>query len=678
MAAPILEILLKAIDEVSKPLDKVSKKLEAAGKSFTDVGKKFAIAGGAMTAAMGLMIKSSVDYAVGLDKMSKASGVATDVLGKFIYAAEQEHASTEAMSKGLTFLQRSLYDASKGIGEGKIAFDELGFSITGVEGNLKPVDEAFLELVDMFGEVTDESKLTGMAMKVFGRAGVELVPFMKLGREEIEKLGDEAVKLGKIMSVENVRAFKAFDDAVVAVRGGVKGLFLQFTTALMPSLRVVAELAKDFVMSAIAWSKANEEIFNTLSKVAIATALGLTAIGGLLLSLGVFLKLSGFLVASLGLLAKGMVFFALKLALPIAALATLVLMSFAIVKSFDTIKTSLSNLLKSFVSFGEAVTKIFEAVFYALTFRPKKAFETMSQGMSMAKVAMLDGLIAIGEGAGETFGNFRDLTFGTFESVANKFSEMKDSLSDKLGELSEIDTPEAIEKMTSDWNDFWDEFQIGFTNSFMTVEDFGKTAFASLSSSMAQTFADFGKGVKDFSGIWQGFLDSMGLTFAKSVSEMTLLWIAGDKQKAASTLAWKALTLAYQGAVAAGHAVVSAFATMPFFLAIPAAAGIAASVKGIIESFEFGGIVPGPEGQPRLIVAHGGEEFRTPAQQRMREGIPREIIIENIQIQFPEVTTFRDWIEADPALIKEVTEMKILDALKTLGEEGKVEEIVKI
>jgi len=677
MAAPILEILLKAIDEVSKPLDKVSKKLKDAGKSFTDVGKKFTIAGGAMTAVMGLMIKSSVDYAVKLDKMSKASGVATETLGRFIYAAEQEHASVDAMSKGLTLLARSLFDASKGIGEGKLAFDELGFSITDVEGNLKPVDEAFLELVDRFGEVTDESKLTGMAMKVFGRAGVELVPFMRLGREEIEKLGDEAVKLGKIMSAEDVRAFKAFDDAVVAIQGGIKGLFLQFSTALIPSLKIVAELAKDFVISAIAWSKANEGIFKTMSKVAVAIALGLTALGGLLLSIGVFLKLGGFLVGSLAALGKGLVFFALKLALPIAALATLVLMGKAIIDSFDVLKKSLSDLLQSFVSFGDAVIKIFEGVFYALTFRPKKAFETMSQGISMAKTAMLDGLIAVGEGADETFGNFRDLTFGTFESVRGKFSETMDSL---LGELEKFPEgiPESLEETRNLLNEFWDEFKIGFISSFMTVENFGKTTFTSLSGAMAQTFADFGKGVKDFSGIWQGFLDSMGLSFFKSVSEMTLLWIAGDKQKAASTLAWKTLTLAYQGAVAAGHAVISAFQTMPWFVAIPAAAGIASSVKGIIESFEFGGIVPGPEGQPRLAVVHGGEEFRTPAQQRMAEGIPREIIIESINIQFPEVTTFQDWIEADPSLIKEVTERKLLESFKLLAEEGKMEEVVKV
>lgn len=672
MPPPALEILLQAIDKVSKPLDKISKKLTDTGKTFTDVGKKFAIAGGAITATMTLMVKSATDYAVQLDKMSKASGVAVDVLAKFRYAAEQEHASTEAMSKGLTLLSRALYDASKGVGEGKIAFDELGFSVYDVGGKLKPVDEAFLELVDRFGKVTDESKLTGMAMKVFGRAGVELVPFMRLGREEIEKLGDEAGNLGLIMGIESVRAFKAFDDAAVAVRSGIRGLFIQFSEALIPSLIVGVELVKDFVINAIAWSKQNKELFGTISKIAVGIAAFLTVFGGLLLGIGLFLKIAGFLSKALAVLSKGFVIFALKIALPIAAIAVIVFMAKAIIKSFDTIKTSLSKLLESFISFGEASAKIFEGLFYALTFRPKKAWDTMKQGVSMAKVAMLDGFIAMGEGAEEVFGNFREITTDTFESVVEKFKEMKDSLSERLKEFGG-EVPEQLEEMKSALELFWEDFRLGFLGSFITVETFGKEMFSRLSSTMAQTFHDFTKGTRDFSKTWQSFLDSLSLSFFKSISEMVLFWVAGEKQKAASTLAWKVLTIAATAAVSAAKAVASVFAALPWFFAIPAAVGVASTVKSFVGSLEEGGIAM----KPMLKVVGDVPEAIIPLSKLQTPG-RGGIVIENLNIQFPEVTTFQDWVEADPELIKEVTERKILPAFKILAEEGKVEEVVKI
>jgi len=40
-------------------------------------------------------------------------------------------------------------------------------------------------------------------------------------------------------------------------------------------------------------------------------------------------------------------------------------------------------------------------------------------------------------------------------------------------------------------------------------------------------------------------------------------------------------------------------------------------LKGIfgIRSYDRGGMVPGSIGAPRLVIAHGGEEIRTPAQQ---------------------------------------------------------------
>lgn len=55
---------------------------------------------------------------------------------------------------------------------------------------------------------------------------------------------------------------------------------------------------------------------------------------------------------------------------------------------------------------------------------------------------------------------------------------------------------------------------------------------------------------------------------------------------------------------------------------------------GMTGGFQLGGIIPGAIGQPRLVVAHGGEEVRTPAQQKLLPpGRPRGDIIFNVTVR---------------------------------------------
>jgi hypothetical protein len=71
-------------------------------------------------------------------------------------------------------------------------------------------------------------------------------------------------------------------------------------------------------------------------------------------------------------------------------------------------------------------------------------------------------------------------------------------------------------------------------------------------------------------------------------------------------------------------------------------------------------------------TVHGGEQVITPQQQR--RGMGGGVSIGTIMIQFPNVTTFSDWMNASPAIIKQVTENKILQAFATLEDEGKVKQ----
>lgn len=139
------------------------------------------------------------------------------------------------------------------------------------------------------------------------------------------------------------------------------------------------------------------------------------------------------------------------------------------------------------------------------------------------------------------------------------------------------------------------------------------------------------------------------------------------EEKAAATI-----KIAATQAVAAAKAI-SAYVGIPFVgLALGIAAVAALSNEINKHTFQSGGTVPGAEGEPVLATVHGGEKIITPQQQR--RGAGSGVNIQQIIIQFPEVTSFSDWMNASPAVIKQVTERKILQALSSLEDEGKVKE----
>jgi len=200
-----------------------------------------AIAGA--TVAMKKIIDSAKTYALEIDKMAKATGLTTQEVARLRFAMEQEHASFQILSTALPILTKNMSMAREGMETYTREFDRMDISVVDATGNLKETSEVLLEMSDfMVGTASDTEKLA-VAQTLLGRKGAELIPFLKLGREEIEKLGDEAEQLGLVMGEKEVAAFKKFDDALTSARGALKGVFISIAQQLIPILENFANWA---------------------------------------------------------------------------------------------------------------------------------------------------------------------------------------------------------------------------------------------------------------------------------------------------------------------------------------------------------------------------------------------------------------------------------------------------
>jgi hypothetical protein len=120
------------------------------------------------------------------------------------------------------------------------AFRKLGISIKNQDGTLRSSSDVMLDVANKFKGMKDGTEKTALAMKLFGKAGAELIPMLNMGGTAIEK-----------MSVKMTAAFaedmNRYADQLTTLGGKVGGLGADIAIMLLPHLEALtANLIKAF------------------------------------------------------------------------------------------------------------------------------------------------------------------------------------------------------------------------------------------------------------------------------------------------------------------------------------------------------------------------------------------------------------------------------------------------
>jgi hypothetical protein len=168
----------------------------------------------AVRAGMEALIKSTADEISATNKAAQRAGVARDAFAELAHAAEENGLAAEGFETALKFLNRSAYEAAHGSTEAASAYHRLGISVKDGSGHLKTADALFEEVVERWKTLPDGPEKTALAMKLFGRAGTELIPMLNRGGESLAEFRREAHELGKVFSDEDVAAAKAYKKSL--------------------------------------------------------------------------------------------------------------------------------------------------------------------------------------------------------------------------------------------------------------------------------------------------------------------------------------------------------------------------------------------------------------------------------------------------------------------------------
>lgn len=190
----------------------------------TLLGLSVVITGFAATTA--LLVKGAADEAAELEKLSDKTGLSTDALQEWGYAAQKAGGDASAVQKDLAGLQERFMTTGK---------------------------SAEKMLLDISGRMEGMSGQRANALgKTYGLSD-DTIALLKKGKEGVEDLRKEAHKLGGIIPADSIKKAADFKRQMTELQFAFHGLTTQAAIAMIPALSKVVEIFKGWMETNREW-----------------------------------------------------------------------------------------------------------------------------------------------------------------------------------------------------------------------------------------------------------------------------------------------------------------------------------------------------------------------------------------------------------------------------------------
>lgn len=226
------------IDGLSKSLGSLNKQAQGVQGGLGRMGQAAKGIGGLMgsllpaaaIAGVAALGKSAIDTADDLNDTSQRTGVAVESLSRFGQAAADSGSSIEGVAKGMGQLAKRITDPGSAASK---ALKGIGIATTDAQGKVRSLDAVMLDVADRFAKMPDGAEKSALAMQLFGKSGVELIPMLNQGREALEKYQ-------ATISGDMAKSADEFNDALNAIGRELSGPFNEAVTALLPAITAIA------------------------------------------------------------------------------------------------------------------------------------------------------------------------------------------------------------------------------------------------------------------------------------------------------------------------------------------------------------------------------------------------------------------------------------------------------
>ena len=230
----------KAVKASGETAEKTEKSHDGLKKTLVAVGTAFAATAAAATAAatktvkaLATMTRDGAKYADDLLTQSKITGLSTDELQEYAYAAELVDVSLETLTSSMTKNVQAMKNAEKSK-DIAAAYKQLGVNIRDANGEYRDSKEVYRDVIAALGKIENETERDVLAMTLLGKSAKEINPLIEAGADTLSDLAKEAHDTGYVMSKDTLEAYGALDDNIQRINNGITALKNGLGTILLP------------------------------------------------------------------------------------------------------------------------------------------------------------------------------------------------------------------------------------------------------------------------------------------------------------------------------------------------------------------------------------------------------------------------------------------------------------
>ena len=248
-----LQAATKAANEFNIGLERAkgaADKLSKSAKSVADKTKGLSTAAAGAVAGITGMALNAVKASDDLNTLAKQSGLTTEEIQKFQYAADIVDVSASDIIGAQTKLVKSMTSTSSATTE---AFAKIGVATTNMDGTLRSSSEVFYEVLEGLAAIPNETERDALAMDIFGKSAASLAGIIDDGGAALKELGDQASELGLILDQETLDSLNAVNDQLDTLKANAQGQIAQAGAKAMEALLPIFEEVIGYLSSALEW-----------------------------------------------------------------------------------------------------------------------------------------------------------------------------------------------------------------------------------------------------------------------------------------------------------------------------------------------------------------------------------------------------------------------------------------
>lgn len=226
--AVLLQVMQQAETATETIMGRMSKHIKGVEDAFGLLGKV-----SLPVVALAAWVKSGIDAADALGKLSASTGVAVQDLAGLKLAFEQGGAG-KGFEDTMAKLSNSLVDGNEGL-------KALHISVKNSDGTFKSSKDTLYSVADAFSTMEDGTQKAALAVKIFGADGAGMIPMLNEGSAGLRKMNQEAAALGLVIGSDVAAQAAAFNDKIGMLEQGGKGIAMQMAAELLPTLNSVGD-----------------------------------------------------------------------------------------------------------------------------------------------------------------------------------------------------------------------------------------------------------------------------------------------------------------------------------------------------------------------------------------------------------------------------------------------------